>query len=108
MPDYPIKIQKDFVHFRSNVEKEPGVFKDQFSFGFKLTAPEYAWLPTWGIQIEVDVGTQITPQMLNAELQTKITEILANCNLDQAARQKVRNVSGVTEDGDWFYATVSV
>lgn len=108
MPDVPLKIQKNQIHFYENQEVEPGVFKDVLQFGLKCTLGAYEDLPTYGIRIEVDPGTPITCTMVNQAIMTKVNEFLAQKAIDDQKVQEFNNCPGVTEDSKWLYVTISV
>lgn len=112
MPDVSLKIQKSQVHFYPNQNiaepDETPVYKDVLQLGVKSTLPAHSDLPTYGIRVEVDVGVPITCAMIQAELQAKVEVFMEQRDRDIVARNQLGNCPGVTEDGDWFYATVSV
>jgi hypothetical protein len=112
MAKVSIRIQKNQIKFFENVEidpiNQPGVLKDVLQFGLESMEPQHKDLPTYGIRVEVDPGTPITYQDLQTAIEAKVAEIKAQFALDKAKRDWMGNAPGITEDENFFYATITV
>ena len=98
-----IKIQKNQIRFHPNQEVEPGVFKDVLSFG--ITSVDFE-SPTFGIQVQVDPDVTITATMISTAIENRVTDILAQRQLNLAAQDQMVALSGVTESNGYLFADI--